>query len=276
MLRISHRPKRVPHFMTQSDFLVSKWYADVIDAQTGNVVILYHSELTWKKLGLRFSNSLQFLNRKKLHSVASFTTHFNPTLTGNLLSVNDAKITGQWTALRVKITEKLFEDSSGYILWECFMPLAEGNVRFGQKNRNFQGFGYVERLIFSVKPWEMPITVLRWGRFLSENQSVVWIRWEGKAERNLIFHNGQKYTDGQIEDDEVRFGSFRLLLTEKCTLRNGSLITTVFRKFGWLKKLFPEGILNLQECKWQTRSQLYQNQDIISTGWTIHERVEWV
>jgi hypothetical protein len=262
--------------MNSSDFLVSKWYADVVDAQTGDVTILYHSTLQWKKLRLQFSNSLQFVNRSKLRSSASFTRQYTAVLADGIFTLSGTAASGHWSASGQSITETLFEDDSGYILWECFMPSAAGKVQFVQRKAVYEGLGYVERLTFTVKPWEMPIQTLRWGRFLAERHAVVWIRWEGRAERNLIFHNGQKYTNVQITDDELRFGKHRLVLAEKYPLRNGSLITTVFKKFSWLRKLFPEGILNLQECKWQTRGQLLKDDILLTTGWSIHEKVEWM
>jgi len=259
----------------QVNFLVSKWYADVVDEATGNAAILYHSELTWKKLKLRFSNQLQFTGQQKLQSSASFTSYREPVWHDNQLHIHDSQVNAVWQSSAPCLTEKLLENESGHILWECIMPIAQGKVHF-RNGEQYSGLGYAERLTFSVKPWEMPIKVLHWGRFLAEHHAIVWIRWEGLAERNLIFYNGQKYTDGIVTEELLHFGTYQLRLKDKYTLRNGSLITTVFRRFTWLKKLFPEGILNLQECKWQTHGQLYKNEHLITTGWAIHEKVEWI
>ncbi|CAF0741986.1 unnamed protein product [Adineta ricciae] len=153
------------------------------------------------------------------------------------------------------------------------MPSASGKIELdGTTN---QGLGYVERLTTTLKPWQMPINILRWGRFLSNNHSIVWIRWEGEEEKFLIFHNGLKYVGGIIDDDRIEFGTYRLMLEDKFTLRNGPLVKTVFDKFSTIKQLFPAGFLNMKECKWQTRSELFENTRCISKGWSIHENVQF-
>ena len=184
-------------------------------------------------------------------------------------------IKGAWSCLNNGITEKLFENQKGeYILWECIIPLASGKICTNQ-TRSYSGFGYVERLTCTIKPWDMPITNLKWGRYLTQHHWVIWIHWTGETKKLLIFYNNMKFTDGFVDDNELLFGDFRLALKEKYILRNGKLGETVFKQFKNLKEIFKNGILNLKECKWQTKSELYLNDEKISEGWSIHENVEW-
>jgi protein-S-isoprenylcysteine O-methyltransferase Ste14 len=257
---------------TKKNFYLYKWYADIIDEETDDVIIVYLGEIDWNILKLGFTNILQFLEKKNLISKATFS-HYNPPILENqIFCINSMKIIGQWESKKESIIEKLYENKDGYILWECFMPNAFGEIKLDEKIN--KGFGYVERLTMTLKPWQIPINILHWGRFLTENQTVIWIRWEGKEEKFLVFHNHIKYINGIINDEMIEFGNYRLILSEKYILRNGPLIKTVFDKFSWMKHIFPSGLLYMNECKWQTWSILYENNCSIAQGWSIHENVD--
>ncbi|CAF4971493.1 unnamed protein product, partial [Rotaria socialis] len=258
--------------VTRKNFHLYKWYADIVDEKTGDVTIVYLGELEWNFLKLSFTNILQFLQKSHLISQATFSNYSLPVLENKSFHIDSSQLSGQWESKSESIIEKLFESNDGYILWECFMPSASGQIKIDETIR--KGLGYVERLTLTLKPWQLPISILRWGRFLSENQHIVWIRWDGEQKRCLIFHNGTKSVDGIINDDIIEFGRYRLMLSEKYTLRNGPLIKTVFDKFSWIKNTFPSGVLNMKECKWQTWSELYENDRSIAIGWSIHENVE--
>ncbi|CAF4742220.1 unnamed protein product [Rotaria sp. Silwood1] len=258
---------------TRKSFYVYKWYADIIDEKTNDVAIIYLGELEWNFLKISFTNILQFLEKYHLISQTTFSNYNSPILKNKSFHINSLQVSGQWESKSESIIEKLFENKDGYILWECFMPSALGEIKIDEK-KIFQGFGYVERLTLTLKPWQIPINILRWGRFLCKNQYIVWIHWEGDEKKFLVFHNGMKYTDGIINDDMIEFGYYRLMLLKKYTLRNGPLIKTVFDKFLWIKKIFPSGFFNMKECKWQTWSELYENNCSIANGWSIHENVD--
>ncbi|UJR14463.1 hypothetical protein I4U23_001460 [Adineta vaga] len=256
----------------KKDLHIYKWYADLIDKETDNVIIVYLGELEWKFLKLSFTNILQFLRKHTLVSHGTFSNYQPPIFEDKSLVIKSTKLSGQWTTENECIREKLYENKNGYILWECFMPSAMAEIKI-DGNIN-QGLGYVERLTMTLKPWQMPISILRWGRFLCENHSIIWIRWEGEEEKVLIFHNGFKYLHGIINDDKIEYGTYRLILEEKYILRDGPLIKTIFDEFSWIQQCFPAGFLNMKECKWQTQSKLYEKNDCVATGWSIHENVD--
>ena len=256
----------------KKNFFFSKWYADVIDEQTANVTIVYMGEIEWNFLKLNFTNILQFIDKHQLISQATFSNYRAPQWDEDIFRINTMDRTGQWQSKRNAIVEKLYENSDGYILWECVMPHALGTIEIDEKfNR---GLGYVEKLTMTIKPWQIPIEILRWGRFLSENQTIVWIHWEGEEHRCFIFHNDRKYIDGIINDEMIEFENYRLVLAKKYILRNGPLIKTVFDRFSWVKKVFPSGLFDMHECKWQTWSELYEKDSLIAQDWSIHENVD--
>jgi|SRR5437588_3507654 len=77
----------------------------------------------------------------------------------------------------------------GAIEWHCVHPRARTTVDLGD-GVVIQGLGYVERLEMTVAPWNLPLEGLRWGRFLSDSGSVVWIDWQGEYVRKIVLENG--------------------------------------------------------------------------------------
>ncbi|CAF1263740.1 unnamed protein product [Adineta steineri] len=249
-------------------------YADIIDEETDDVTIIYLGELEWKFLKINFTNILQFIQKQTLISRSTLLNYQSPIFDDDCFEINSNGISGEWKRKSECIfCEKLFENADGYILWECFIPV--GLAQINVNNKINKGLGYVEKLTMTIKPWRMPIDILGWGRFLYENQYIIWIRWIGKEEKFLIFHNGIKYSDGIINDEMIEFGNYRLLLIEKYILRNGLLSETIFDRFIWIKKFFPLEFLDINECKWETWSELYEKNCLIAKGWSIHENVNF-
>ena len=272
-------PQRMPRMDSKTTeapkgFYLEKWYMDLIDARTGDLTIIYLGEMKWKFVHLHFTNILRFLQRIQLISTVSFSDYTPPTVGKTSFRVQSQQVSGQWKSTIPSIVEYLYQNDHGYILWECVMPYANGRIQDG--DRTHQGLGYIERLTLTLKPWQLPIHILRWGRFLSTDHSIVWIRWQGDEERCLIFHNGTKYLDGTIDDGDVQFSKYRLRLLNKYTLRNGPVSQTVFNPYRWIQRIFPSNFLHhLIERKWQTWSEFYQEDQCLVQGWSVHETVNW-
>jgi hypothetical protein len=257
------------------NFLATKWYADIIDPATGNLIICYWAEVKWKKWNLGYTGQLQSW-AGKVSARSLFRDGPPPLYAQGFFGIKTSLLQGDWLAQAPPMSEMLLENAQGYVRWECVQPCAQAELVMKDLNRHYQGVGYVERITFSVLPWEMPITILHWGRFLADGHVIVWIRWEGREPRNLLFHNGQPYPEAHIDENQLRFGEYTLDLAQKRVLRAGTLMATVFKRFAWLKTIFPEGILNLKECKWQTRANLTLGAQPVASAWVIHEKVEWV
>ncbi len=138
-----------------------------------------------------------------------------------------------------------------------------------------QGLGYVERLEMTIAPWKLPIDELRWGRFLSDSDSLVWIDWKGSHSCRIVLQNGILSSATNIGDGEITLsGNSSLRIAEGDLLRKGALGKTALAIIPGLKRLFPSKILNVQECKWRSRAEL-RCADSCSSGWAIHEVVKW-
>ena len=263
----------------QSNFTLSKWYMDCV-SETGDVFIGYAALLRWKAFTLKYSSVLERRKGGQTEVRTSLVGFAAPQVTDSLLSWSSAAlgIDGTWKALCAPVERTLFESEAGEIKWRCLQPRAAADIRIG-KDRRLRGLGYAEHIAISIAPWHLPIEELRWGRFLSESDSLVWIDWRGPHPLRLVLENGvearsaQEVTDGEIVFDEGR----RILkLEESAVLREGALINTAFSVIPGIGKILPLRSLNTYECKWRSRGFLNGRSAAVGEGWAIHEIVRWV
>jgi hypothetical protein len=140
----------------------------------------------------------------------------------------------------------------------------------------YKGFGYAETLSLSIKPWNLPIDELRWGRFFSDTCTVIWINWKGKFPVNRIFLNGVEYNDATYKDDIISFcdGIYQLRFSEVLIIRKGKLLN-LFSGISWLKFLFNRRILETMEIKYKAKTIFSKNSVSLSKGWSLYEIVTW-
>jgi hypothetical protein len=138
------------------------------------------------------------------------------------------------------------------------------------------GLGYAELLEISIPPWNLPLSELHWGRFVSESETVVWIDWRGPYSHRLLVHNGSEREIALITTEEVRSVDSSTLLTldRRLVLRSGTLGETVFPKLAGLAKAIPMKMLGIHERKWRSRGVL-RAQQRTTEAWAIHEVVKW-
>ncbi len=263
-----------------ANFRIRKFYMDCVDA-AGNGRIMYHAHLNWGRLAfnyvgdLRFSQDVSLGTRGRL--VRTPPPHFAPrtprTLTWDCPSLDTS---GTWTSKRDLVSKRLLQTAEGEVNWTCLQPAAHAEVNSGGARR-LSGAGYTECLDLTIKPWRLPIEQLRWGRFLAENESIVWIEWRGPHPLNLVFRNGRQVDGAQIGDRSVRAGldDWELHFTDSLTLREGTLLTTVFDKIPLIKQSIPMRMLNAHECKWRSRGTFSCKSASPVGGWAIHEKVQW-
>jgi hypothetical protein len=260
-----------------SDFSLSKWYMDCIDP-TGNVFIGYSAVMKWKKLRLYYANILYFDIVGNIETNTSFRQLPFPILKQNNLTWTTSRlnIKGKWDGVDPLIQKNLLDGDLGGIVWQCFQPKA--NAKIELPNHTFlAGLGYTENLTMSIKPWELPITELRWGRFLSEEDTVVWISWKGEENLDLLYYQGNPVANPVITDDLINLNQeeFFLTFSDKIVLRNGYPNSTALSGRDGIKNILPKRILNTYECKWRSKGILTKPNKQISQGWVIHEVVKW-
>jgi hypothetical protein len=99
------------------------------------------------------------------------------------------RLEGTWEAQSQPIYRRLFDASKTSIEWSCHQPRSLASISV-EGIGEFRGIGYVEFLETSAKPWQLPLQELRWGRFLSEQEAIVWMDFRGPQPETLVFRNG--------------------------------------------------------------------------------------
>src|SRR5262249_45696951 len=109
------------------------------------------------------------------------------------------KFSGEWIDPSRAIHQTLIEDDRGVVNWSCIKPSSQSSLSID--GRTMRGLGYVERLEMTRLPWDLPIDLLRWGRFLAEGLSLVWIDWAGPQPLRRVFRNGEAIDVTSVPDN---------------------------------------------------------------------------
>lgn len=255
-------------------FRLEKWYFDFV-TEDGRTFIGYSAHLQWWALYLHYFGYLYLDECHRVHHVNHFRKARSPTLMARELYWRIPGIQGVWHQQGASVRETLLDNQQGSIDWHGVMPMARAQMQ-SEEFGTLAGLGYVEHISMAIPPWQLPITRLIWGRFITGSQNIVWIRWiSPSTPKTLVFHNGTRYEKASIEDDAIRFEGNSLYLTDPCSLRKGSIGTTVLAKAGWIKYLFPRSILSLRENKWRSHGVFQDSSGQSAAGWAIHESVDW-
>jgi hypothetical protein len=170
----------------------------------------------------------------------------------------------------------LWDANDVRVSWRVIAPRAWVEMRDVSGRPRLAGRGYAEVLAVEGPPWRLPISTLRWGRFVSATRNVTWIEWANRdgGLRWLWHDSDAPETQGVSMDGEaVVWRGHRLELHRWRTLRSGRIGKTVFGKAGVLSRALPSWVLALDETKWLARGRLSGPGGLADTGWVIHEEV---
>ncbi len=259
--------------MNLTGFNLSKNYFDCIDDE-GNCFIVYWAKLEFSLLKLNYSGII-FSNSQNLSIEKSSLKKIKRPIVNDLMQFKNPalKINGNWERLENPYTILLYTDAKGNkIFWDCHHPKTYTNIEY--KDNSFKGLGYAETLTMEVKPWKLPIDELRWGRFLSENTTIIWINWKGNYPLNKIIYNGITFEDAIFDENKIMFNNNKSILSfeEKTIIRKGKL-ANVLARMPWLKLIFKSKILNTIEIKYKSRTSFSIGADIKCKGWSLYEVV---
>ncbi len=256
-------------FVLVESFQLRKWYFDCV-SPTGDAAIVYLARLRWGAAKVHYASLLlshggEITTRSSVRRFASF----DDTSDGLELTLPNLGAAISLQAEQAPMARTLLIG----VTWHCLQPKAIAAIKVG--NITLRGLGYAERLDLTVPPWKLPLTELHWGRFLSADDSLVWIDWRGHHQATVMVHNGRDVNSQAIGTDEIRFApSSSLALDRRHTLRSGCLSETVLPAAPILNRFFPHNLFNIRETKWCSAGTLTAP-DHASTGWAIHEIVEW-
>lgn len=253
---------------TKPGFSLRKWYLDCV-ADNGDTLIGYSAALQWKAFTLHYSSITFTLGGSGTNTKTSLGKNFFPRVTDSRIdwSPKALNLVGTWTPISEPVEQRLYDAPEGTVMWSCVQPRSKVDIAF-RKNEHIAGLGYVELLELTVRPWQLPIKELRWGRFLSERDALVWIEWRGPSPLSVVFVNGKQIPDASITDEQVAIDGGRTVLTlgEQTELRKGVLVSTALSAIPGIEAVIPARMLHTYECKWRSRGTLSTNGSLSSTG----------
>jgi hypothetical protein len=251
-------------------FKLSKWYLDCV-TDSGDTAIAYAGLVRWGPVHLSYSSLLESTG-DRLRNRHTLRPRAEPAVgRGSIRWAMDAlKVSGEWQADSVELREKIFSSDAGSVDWHCLLPRAR--ARMNAK----RGLGYAEHLTMTVAPWNLPIRTLRWGRFASPSDWVVWIDWQGDFSRRIAYCNGISVPISRLDDGRIDFeDGTRLTMDCSLVLRQGQLGATALSVIPGVRDTFPGRLLQVNETKWRSRAQFETPGRPAVESWAIHEIVSW-
>jgi len=251
---------------------MTKLYFDCVTPE-GEAAIVYCAQIRWRGVSLAMGSRLEsgegltprtrtVLGRYKASDATGEWALEHPRL----------GVEGRWRGRAPSFEQTLYESPEGSVHWHCMQPAAQAEVRVG--DRILRGEGYAERLTLSVAPWRLPLQQLRWGRFVAERCSLVWIDWSGEHHMSLALVDGQPREFGSATEARVQAAGAELRLDPGTILREGKLGDTILHSMPSVMRLFPSSVFHVQETKWLSRAFLRTGGAEVP-GWAIHELVRW-
>jgi hypothetical protein len=258
------------------DFHLSKWYVDCV-SPAGDVFIGYSARLLWRGAALTFASTLVRANGRDALSRTSLRRSPAPLVEGSEIRWRHGALAveGVWRSRGKPCRQLVYSSPEGRITWHGLQPRSCASV--SAAGTPIAGWGYAEHLEMTVRPWRLPLDVLRWGRFTGESGSVVWIDWQGPEPRTFVFTDGERIADAVVDDTGVGMPGRRLVLDAegRAVLRDGTLGTTALAEAPRVARLLPGWILGVRECKWLSRAALTEDGETTDAGWAIHEVVRF-
>ena len=273
-------PKKESEERQGGNFHLDKWFLD-FTGENGEAMIFYASKLTWHGLSASYTSWLRYDKASGVHLKSRFRKVQMPYKKDDLITWGDLKfgVSGTWKSLANMIQARIFDSEEGFLDWKCFQPASKVQLNMG--DRVLEGRGYAEQLILTVPPWKIPMDELRWGRFGSFENNIVWIELREKKKHQWLWLNGDKIDNCLIEDDCISMPQKDMVLNldrgivleaEKKIL---SVVEKIIRYIPGFKKVMPLNFLMADEFKWLSKGELQANNKIVSSGMAIHELVNF-
>lgn len=261
-------------------FHLSKWFLDLV-CTNGAAMIFYAAKLTWHGWSASYTSWLQYYPGSGVSLKSRFLDVQIPQIKDNMITWNDSKfgISGTWKSSAKMIQARIIDSGEGFLDWKCFQPAS--TVQLNINGNILEGNGYAEQLILTALPWKIPMDELRWGRFHSDENNMVWIELREKEKRQWLWLNGEKIENCIIEDAQIRLSDKELVLNldQSVILESEKKIFAVVEKLirfiPGFNKVMPLNFLMADEFKWLSKGNLQANDKILSSGMTIHELVDF-
>ncbi len=238
----------------------------------GDAAILYCASVRWHSIHLNYGSVVYKSETDALcqTSLGRFQVDVKDRRIG--VELPGLKVIGEWNAASAPVEQTVYKGSTGSVHWNCMQPGSLAWIRIG--DHEFAGLGYAECLTLTVPPWQLPMRTLRWGRFVSAEDALVWIDWQGPYSTSFAFLNGRKLKLHQVSESKLTADGATLCIRDSAPIRTGQLSRTILPAAPALGKIFPHSLFNIEEHKWRIRGVLDADGHR-AEGWVIHEVVHW-
>jgi hypothetical protein len=261
-------------------FHLSKWFLD-FTGDNGDAMIFYAAKLKWHGWTVSYTSWLHYREGSGVKLKYRFHHVQYPRVKEDRITWADSKfgVSGIWESQSKAIQSRIFDSPEGSVDWTCFQPASK--VRLQVNEEVLEGAGYAEQLVMTVPPWKIPMDELRWGRFGSPGNNLVWIELNEKVKRQWLWLNGEKIENCFIGDDHITvpYQNLVLHLDRSVVLESekkiSSLIQKMIRYMPGINRLVPANFLMADEFKWLSRGELHRHGDTCSVGMAIHELVNF-
>jgi hypothetical protein len=189
---------------------------------------------------------------------------------------------------------RLLDTPAGILEWRCEAPAASVSIAAGLRAgeapiHRVVGFGYAECLLLTVVPWALPISELRWGRWISPStrRSIAWVDWRGSRPLTVVLLDGVPALDAHVDDDRIRVAGSELVLSGTETLHARAL-GDLLAGLGPIAACVPAAWRSVEDRKSRSvgtcrpcapEPQLPEagssQPAAAETGWAIHETVRF-
>jgi len=263
-----------------SNFHLNKWFLDFI-GDKGETMIFYAAKLTWNGFTAHYASCIHYDSETGVKVSSHFRNVLLPEKKEKLISWSDVrfKISGLWESDAKPLQARIYEADNGYLDWNCYQPTSTVKLKMGDKI--ITGNGYVEQLILTAPPWHIPMNDLRWGRFRSPCNTLVWIELRSQNIQQWLWLNGEKITNFSIEDDclSSQETDFLLKLDRSVVIESEKKIHQVVHKLlrylPGFNKLMPAKFLMAESHKWLSKGEFQQDGCSLAHGMAIHEWVNF-
>lgn len=262
-------------------FHLTKWFLDGVN-EAGWCTIGYAAKMCWNGITVPYNSLLISLPGKDILYKTRFRQLSWPVCNGAIISWEDNGfgISGTWEQCEPTLKARLYESVDGYLDWCCFQPKSKMVFKINDQ-QEIIGKGYAEQLILTIEPWKIRMDQLRWGRFHSDADNLVWIEFQGQQSNRWVWHNGKLMTVSHLDDKNLVIPELEinLKLEDIRILEQGrkinSIVNPLLSLLPGFNKIIPGSFLNARETKWISRGTLVQRGAAKPEGWAIHELVDF-
>ena len=258
------------------EFQLTKWSLDCVSDQ-GDVFIGHAAELRWMGKVVDYASAMRQAEGGGTETKHSVRREARPDEQPDVVTwrCDALGVTGTWRRLVPPIERVIYETKEGAVIWRCVMPHANAEV-ITPGWPPLTGRGYVEKLTVTIPVSKLPIDSLRWGRFHSAGDDVVWIDWQGPVNARLVYLSGELVERARVSDDDVAIAAppVTISLDRRRVLRDARLVDGALQPVPGVKELIAARTHNARETRWLSAATFREGEKV-QKGWALHGLLRW-